>query len=553
MSNVSNEELVTNEQYEKCITPKSFGMDLNTLKAPMFIYNNYKPIRDDNGNVIDKIEERDYKWTDSQNIDRRLYMYCKGRLPRQFESDVLFALVGLFIKKNAPFPFNKNLKIYEINVNAVEFSWYELAMYLKIEPTGYYIQRMKDAVKILKQTQYFSYDNGVLYDKKKGKYIQSGESGMSLISSYTFKTTSQVIKSDEYSNTIDNNIVEFAELILNNLRYEYFKYLNMNLYFDKIPSGITRGIYGYIEANRYANNKSQKYIKRMYETLKYGIPIEFNYISELKRRIDKPLQHLKKIGYLKDYAYGDLFLINGKKENCIYFCFDITLEELKKMLERKRIQQLQLNLDIKSKEENNNSIVSKAEYLKLPQKDLQEELEIRGLEIKTAYKFVKTYDKWTIIKYIIWFDKQRIENNIKINDGGLIRVAIEGQYGIDKKYPEIIQFIEREKLQEKESSIKTHDDIESKYKIYIKDNINTFKHERKVEYDILYNTILDDLLLNIDNRIKQIKQVNGDISKLQEFIDLKEQSQYFTDILTKEIKVFLKLKDIEEFKNGLNN
>lgn len=550
-------------QSEKCITTTSFGMDINVLKAPMFLYNNFKPMKDKNGNIIKdsegnviKYENKTYEWIDSKNIKRKLSVSCDKGVPRQFESDVLFALVGLFIKKNAPFPYNDKEKKYEINVNKVEFSWYELALYLNVKNTGYYIDRMKEAVRILKRTQYTSSENGSLYSKSIGKYILNGENGISLINDYKFKSIKSTPENDEYATDIDNNIVEFNGLILDNLRYEYFKYLNMDLYFDKIPSGIARGLYGYLEANRYdTDNKNQKYIKRMYLTLKYGIPVEFNYIYELKKRLTKPLNHLKKIGYLKDWAYGDELLINDEKEECIYFCFDITTNELKVMLERKKAQQLKLNLDLdnESKDENGNN-ESKAEnqYLKMPNKDLQKELADRGLDISVAYEFTQKYDKWRIIKGIIWFDKQKIDEKIKDKNkpGGLLRFAVETECDICNGYPEIIKFIEDSKKQEQDEFEKTYDNNESKYEKYIESKIESFKKNSEDIYTIIYNTVLNDIRTNIEIKIKQIKHIKGDVSKLEEFVKLQDKSEWFKEMLLKELKIYLKIETFDEFKNN---
>lgn len=548
MDNVSKGE---NIEVNKCITANSFGMDISVLKAPMFIYNNYKPEKDEKGNIVSKIEERTFEWIDSKNLARKLYMYCKGRLPRQFESDVLFALVGLFIRKNAPFAYDEVNKKYNVNVSKVEFSWYELAAFLNVPSTGYYIERMKDAVRILKQTQYFSYDNGVLYDKKNTKYVQSGEEGLSLLTKYKFKTTKTVAESDEYDTGIDNNFVIFDELILDNLRYEYFKFLNIDIYFDKIPSGIERGIYGYLEANRYdENGQSLKYIKRKYDTLKVGIPVDFEYVSDLKKRLTKPLNHLKEIGYLKDYAYGDVLKVNGEKELCVYFCFDMSSQEVKQMLERKKMQQLKLNLDIVSKDENKNN-VSKAEnnYLKLPEKSLIDELVDRGIDRNATYELFTSQDKWQIIKYLLWFDKQKIEG--KNPKPGLLRFAIEKSYDIDVAYSDIVSFINDSRKQEEQNKAKKTKDIKTLYDRYIEDSIDQFKNEEQETYDIFFETTLTNLEKIADKKLKETKLVGGDVSKIEEFLKKKTESEWFKELLIKDIKMYRGLKSYEEFKSSI--
>lgn len=560
VSNLEKEEIKEEDEVKeavaientKCITVKSFPMDINILKAPLFLFNNYKPERNELGKPINQIEEKTYIWVDSKNMNRKLRMYCKGRLPRQFESDTFHGLVGLFIKKHAPFPFNYETKQYEINVSKLEFSWYELCDFMNIPSTGYYIDRLKEAVRILKQTQYFSYENGVIYDRSNQKYLQSGEEGMSLISKYKFKTNKKVALNDEYATEINSNFVIFDELILNNLRYEYLKFLDVEMFFNRIPSGIGRGIYGYLEANRYDNNgKPLMYVKRSYEALKVGIPVEFNYPYEIKNKLEKPLKHKMKIGYLKDFAFGDEIMINGKKESCVYFCFGITASELKNMLERKKIVE-QIQFDF---EDNDDEVAigvvsnSEKEYLKLPTKPLVDELIERKVDTKFAHDIVSKKDKWFIIKHILWLDKQMSTGKVG-ETGALLSFALRRENGIDIKnnqYQDIYDFIENEKLKEKLTRKDSVNKLKEEYDKYVSQNISDFKETQ--DYQLFKEVLLSDMNSNIDRMIKQNKAINNDVSKLEEFKLLQEKSAYFEEQITKEIKVMKKIMTEQEFKN----
>jgi hypothetical protein len=66
MENTQEEQQIT-----KCISNNSFVMDINTMKAPLFTYTNFKPKKDENGSVS-KIEEKTYEWVDSKNKKRKL-------------------------------------------------------------------------------------------------------------------------------------------------------------------------------------------------------------------------------------------------------------------------------------------------------------------------------------------------------------------------------------------------------------------------------------------------------------------------------------------------
>lgn len=536
---------VSNIENNKCINKSSFIMDINILKAPLFLYDNFKPVKDTNGKIVKTVEEKNYNWIDSRNMERSLKMYCYGRLPRKFESDILHGLIGLFIKKHAPFPYNDEVKQYEININKLEFSWYELADFIKVQNSGYYIEKMKDAVRILKQTQYFSYENGVIYDKNNNKYIKSGEEGLSLISKYKFKSTKREVENDEYSSDIDNNYVIFDDLIINNLRCEYLKYLDRELFFSILPSGLSRGIYGYLEANRFDRDyKPLKYIKRSFESLRIGIPLDFDYPYELKRKLRKPLSYMIKIGYLKDYAFGDEILINNQKELCIYFCFDTKVKELKEMLTKKKYTQLSLYNDEFMLEEV--SVTKCEEELKLPQKTLLEELLDRKVDEQFARKVIATKDKWEIITYIMWVDRRYKEG--KVNDvGAMLSFALRRTEKIilPDNYRDIEIFINKERTNEKNKHKDKMDIVREQYDIYIKNEIDSFKNTE--EYDFIKKILLQDTENNVDRLLKQTKLVGGDISKFEDFKIKKEESKYFKDILLKEIKLIKNLMTEKEF------
>lgn len=543
---------VRKSENTKCITNKSFVMDINILKAPLFLYNNYKPIRNENGEIVKNIvEEKEYNWIDSKNMKRRLYMHCKGRLPRQFESDTLHGLIGLFIKKHAPFPFNEETKQYEIKVNKLEFSWYELCEYMRIPSTGYYIQRLKEAVRILKQTQYFSYEHGVIYDRSNKKYLKSGEEGMSLIIKYKFKTNKKIEINDEYDTKIDNNMVIFDDLILNNLRYEYLKYLDIETFFTKIPSGIGRGIYGYLEANRYdSNGNPLLYIKRSYEALKYGIPVDFEYNYQIKNKLRKPLKHEMNIGYLKDFAFGDEININGEKEDCVYFCFGITTKELKTMLERKTMyKQMQIDFDIIEDEieREDDTNVSKSEtYLKLPSKSLVDELIDLGVDKEFSKDIVSKKDKWFIIKHIIWINKQVFMKK-KIDTGALLSFALRRENGIELKgqYQDIYNFIENEMLKETKDENLVYGVLKEKYDLYVNEIVKEYKETE--DYQVFKEILLSDMNNNIDTMIRNTRAINGDTEMLEDFKVNQENSTYFNKQLIKEIKIMKNIMPEEEY------
>lgn len=556
---MQEEKDLTIVKTNKCINKNSFVAEINSLNLPLFIYGNSKindkdimEIIKENMNKGKKIEneERTYRWIDSKTRSRALLAFCPVRLPRQFESDTLHGLLVLFVKKYAPFLYNDEIKQYDINVkeNKLEFSWYELCKVMNIPSTGYYIKKLKNAIRLLKMTNYMSFEDGGLYSRKTEKLVISKEKGISLLNSYMFRAIKEEPEdSEEYSLKIDNNYVSFSSFIIDNLKHEYFKYLDDSLYFHVLPSGIERGIYGYLEAGRYESetNKPHKFIKRKFETLRVGIPVDFKYPSELKRKLRKPLNHLKKIGYLRDWAFGDELMINGKKDSCVYFCFEVSAKEVKSILERKKTKVQQLSMlevavgDVNEEE--------KPSYLKLPEKSLVEELIDRKVDKKLANVSVNQKDKWEIIKYILWVDKQVFKNK-KLNTGSLLAFALRREEDLElgDKYEDINNFMELEKAKEKERDESKYKSIQELYKEYIVKEVNDFKNT--AEYSVIKEYVLSFQMDRIDEMMANNKKLGNDISKFEEFKEKGEESTYFKDIITKEIKICKGLMTEQEFR-----
>lgn len=529
----------------KQINFNSLVAENNTLKIPFFLYGNYKEKNVTKINEKEFIEKREYEWIDANNIERKFKMQCLGRLPRQFESDTFFGLMGLFTKKIAPVKFETNSKKYQIENNKLEFTWYELCDYMQIPRTGYYIKKLKQAIKTMYKTEYYSYANGSIYDKENKEYLVSEENGMRLISDYTFRSL-KATKDPKESNTISHNIVYLNVLMIENIRNEYFKFLDYDFYFKTLSSGIERALYGYLETNRYINaSASHDYIKRSYEVLKYSVPIDFEYPSELKIKTKKALKKFVKEGYLKDFAYGDELKINGIEDESLYFCFNITANEVKNKLELKKLKeckQEQCNLD------NNNFICE------LPKDTLENELINRGVDNNFAAKVVKEKDKWIILTYILWIDKQIFMNTKLKYPAGLLSFALRQERILDlgPDYQDIIDFIANEKTKafEKERSI--DEIIDDNYAKYVDEEINTFKETAE------YNFIEKEILRSYDERIDNIISINNtngiDNEKYIDFKENRENSELFKEAIAKEITLIKGLLTKEEFKiNYLNN
>jgi hypothetical protein len=550
----------------KLIQANSMPIDHHLTELPLFLNNKFSKVINDEARdkakmdsdikqikdihlFIDNdgIEKRVFQWFDNKNLERKLFMYNAGRLPREFEQDVYLALQTLFMRKNAPF-FQHKDGYYIINVDKVYFTFYEIAQVMKCPPTGAYIKKIKGAITTLKTTQYFSYLNGVFYDKSNNSYIISKERGLSLIADYDFLTA----KKTKDMTMKDLNWVQFSNFVINNLKYHYFWFLtgNQQTIFE-LDSGLAKSIFMYLDKNRYdSNGKPVKYIKRYYDTFTTKVPIDYKYPSELKRRLEKPLKQIIEKGQLKDYFYGDEVKINGKYEDCIYFCYaskDRIIDEL----DRKYMgKQLQFQLDGVKKDDK--------PYLKMPTKDLILELEDREINKIDYAEVVGGLDKWSIIKCIIWIDKKEYEKSIDKNKGGYLRFALSRMRDSENNESnllgqEIIDFVETEKKQLEEQQNDIIKTMEEKYDEYINDNIEMLKSEEPSMYKLMFENLYSNMKETGKKVMQQLKSANGDTSKWEEFYELGVESEWFKEAFIREIRLYKKLMNFQEFYIENNN
>lgn len=429
-----------------------------------------------------------------------------GRLPRAFEFDVFFALFRLFVKKNGPFHLYKDTGKYEIKQRRLYFTFYELASFMKLKPSGRLYKELRSAIRLLKYTQYTSV--GLIMDKAKGDYIFDNERPISLIEDYEFNS---IMKSKSVANTNQTsflegnepkkhsyngnhqNMVRFSDLILENVENEYFKYLSQDIYFT-LPSGLPRKIYGYLEKNRYDKNKQElSYIKRKYTTLKTKIPIDYDYLSRGKKKIENALKYMIDIAFIKDYIFCDEVEIDGKKEDAIIICFKKSAAETIKEIEnvaakKKALKEKERQNQEESKDDTNES---NGDILRLPEQELRKELLIRGVS-EDRLPTLLAYDKWTIIKMIMLVDRSLAKGISVSSPGGFLYTAIVH----NEKYtvPEdILLFVEEAKAKEDTDSYSYFNEVKKAYEVYKQEEFERICNSDPVVYQLLYDNILDSL------------------------------------------------------------
>lgn len=550
---------------DKILQEKSFIMDINILEAPFFLFNQsnkamkVKDIKKNPNTTkevqhilqfhgIDEGEAKYFNWRDSKGMTREMLALTSGKLPRKFTMDVWYGIVGLYIKKSSPIFYNNKMSCFEIENDRLYFTLYELAKFMKLTTGGANLRKIQDGIRQLKNTQYYSFSNGSIYDKKNEEYIKTSERGLSLILEYEFNSKKQ--KPSSWDNK-SKCWVQLNSLVIDNIKHEFIKYLNSETYFS-LPSGITRGLYTYLEGNKYTNNGLLTYIKRSFNVLANKIPVEFKYNSELKKKLKKPLENLIKGGIITDYFYGDEYIIN-EKDYSIYFVFkgskDDIIKELQKKYQEKQNENKKLLKLTTNKED--------SFTMEIP-KNLDETLAEIGFSDKVIKQLYLNHDKWDIIKYVIWLQKQLQESKGTVkNKAGLLRFALESnEVNLNiPKFKDIIQFVDKKKEEYEKSKLSKEDILNKAYESYVSEEIDKFKKEDDGTYEIIYDNILINIDAQLDKQLAQLRLIQNETNEALESLELweeykekREESRLFIRNLTNSIKTLRGIKTKEEFQ-----
>ena len=381
---------------------KDMMLEINIAEAPMFTFSKNKKkllvkdllendavtteakkimqdIYDENENA--KVDYRG--WIDSKGFNRELIVASIKALPDSFTMDVFFGLMSLLIKINSPmFPDDKGL--FHFKTNEVSFSFNQLCKEMDISPGSTTYERIEKALGKLFSVEYYSIASGSIYEKSKENYI-SKRKAIKVINSYTISERTKNERTGKMQ--FYKGKAKFDDLIIDNLSLGFTRVIRSHQYFH-LKSGIGRGLYLYLEANR---TSSKSYIKRSFDVLKNKIPVEFKYPSELKTKLKKALNNMIELDIIKDYFYGDEILINGVKEKCIYIVFKGSKNTLIKTLSKKSINT-----------KGNTKNLLESEYkLEFPN-DIKAELINFGINPKKTSEILHKYSKWKIAEYILW-------------------------------------------------------------------------------------------------------------------------------------------------------
>ncbi|MCY6356189.1 replication initiator protein A [Clostridium sp. ZS2-4] len=560
-----------NKQETKVIYQKTSVVDINVAENPLFIGSTKEVItigelekQNDLSSGVKRIieakkkklkqvhREEEYKhipvsyknWVDRKNKSRGILII--GDIPTLTTMNVWNGLVALYIHKTAPLVYNDSKKMYDIESDTMHFTMYELAKIMNLSTAGNILNSLMDEILTLKNTTYYSLNEGIFYIKKDESYLKSKIEGFSLILDAKFQSEKRI--RDKKVTTKCK--VQFNRMIIDNIKHEYIKYLKPNEYFSLPSRGYTRRLYLYIKGNMHQSNKEPyTYIKRSIEVLSRKLPLKYKYISEFKRKVKKPLETFVKTGLIKDYFYGDEILINGIKEHSLYFIFKGTKQDV--------IDRLSMKYKSAADDEENDEFT-----LYIP-KNIKKKLINLGASEDFTNKIVKEKDKWEIIKYILWLEEEKNKRKIA-NPAGLLNFALTtNNVKLELTHRHIVDYVEQERQKSKTSKMDLQQQTQNEYNKYIDKEIKKFKKDNIGAYELMYENLLAVLKNDAENKISEYKLLLVDDrlteqdrlfleKQKQEWLDFQkkqEKSELFKKKLQNNISQMLVLKCFEDFKN----
>lgn len=536
-------------------------VELNIIEAPMFNFTkkiqsykvstlmSEKKVSDEAKTVLEGINDKnpdtevEYKsWVDGRGKTRELIVASTRETPTGVAMDVFFALIKKIMIDNHPVDFDEN-GCLSIKDNSTNFTLYELCKIMNISPNKRVYKKIREAIFQLRSVEYYSV--GSLYNKEKKMFEDGVVESVGLVDKIRASA-----KNDD-NEIVEGNVV-FSDLVLNNLRAGYVRILRNDSYFH-IRSGISRAMYIYIE-----NNRDELYTKRSFQVISDKIPIPYKYKSDFKKKLSPALKNLIEAGIIANFFYGDEFLINGLKEESVYFVFKGTKADIIKQLEdkyahkNKNVQKIKPNTQDELK-------------LEIP-KHIEKELEQFGINSSKIDSLVRTYSKWKLIEYILWLKDGIKKGKVKDPAGMFVFAITDEMVKVNKTHPQITEFVEKIKNEIEGKKIIDEKIIKESYEKYINEGLMEFKEEEEFVYDSMTESIISDIESIQKKRIKSQKQLYNMaesekekdkllkvIEKWEKFSSEREKSEIFKEMFVKKIKLYKNLLDYEDFKREYKN
>ena len=548
---------------DKQISENSFLVDVNMIEAPLFVFKPRNKINtiqhwlesEDVSKRAKKVLKRkenpetskaEYlRWNDSRGNDREILATSQEQLPNGFDMDVMYTLIALYIKKNQPILFDKDLNKYVLHSRKLNCSFTEVCNYMGISDGGANIERIRDAISHLFSVSYYCLTAGIIYDKANEEHIE-GEKAVRLLSYEVLSKEKQARKGSQ------SIIITFDDLILSNIETSFIKFLNNDTYFA-LRSGLTRRLYTYIEGNRY----NKDFIIRNFSTLKYKVPVEFRNKSDLKRKLKAPLERLIDGGVITDYFYTDEFKVKGVDSEGIYFIFKGTKATAIKIIEdaydEKNHNIKKINIDKKQDLE--------IQFELIFPEDMKQELIAFGVNTKKIAEVRRKYSKWKLAEYILWVKDGVSKGKVKDPAALFVFAITDEMVKVENTHPNITEFVAKIKSEVECKKEIDKELIDKAYKSYIEEDLKLFEEEDEFAFIATRESILNDIEKVKEKRIKSQRQLYNmatteeekdkllkGIEKWEKFDIQREKSEIFTESFVKKIKLYRGLKDYEEFK-----
>lgn len=555
------------EKVKNDIGEHSFLMDINIIEAPLFTFKQNKSVKkmidwEQDPQVsplakrimkrysnISKDTQMEYmRWQDSKGLEREFCVMSPQALPSGFDMDVFYALVSLLIKQEAPIVFNEEKEAYELKNDTLQCKISDITNFLGFSKCGKNNERIKDSIDRLRSASYYSLGSGVLFDGKTKQYV-TNEISESLVEKFEYKGRGKQIFGDDIQGSVR---VQINRMIIANIKYSFFKFLNNRDYFS-LGTGLPRRLYSYIESNKYTSKGTKQYIKRKLEVLKHKIPLDMKYNSRLKKRLEKPLEALIEHGVIKGYFYGDEIFINGVKEETIYIYFKGTQAELIKKLTKDTKPKPKAILST-DKEQN----LENTEQLTFPN-DLCQEMKEIGINEDKINSIIKTYGKYKVAEHLLWVKEVIAENKAK-NPSGLFIFSLNN-VRVETSHPHISKFIKEYKKEIENKNTVDLEIIKKEYEEYIQRELDLFLQEDDFMYDTISNSVLLELQELAKERIKKTQMMfnlaekDEDKEKLLKQLEewktfniKREKSVLYKEEFNKRFRLYRNVKDFEQFK-----
>ena len=213
----------------------------------------------------------------------------KYGLPLAIDEDVYIALMQLY-KEN------------DFKSRRVHFSRYELVHAMGKELSKGSYDRVEEAFNRLVSVTIVS--KNAFWDNKGEAYVSKA---FHLFDSYSLYNERLTGREREQQSLPRSNIV-MSEFLFDSIKAGYIKNLDARFYFS-LDTPLSKRLYRYLDKKRYQKTRFEISLLKLASLL----PVQDQYISQIKRRLERPHNELIEKGFLKSVIYEKIKRSDGEK------------------------------------------------------------------------------------------------------------------------------------------------------------------------------------------------------------------------------------------------